>query len=370
MNGIYIYSTNEKDYKSNGESKKVLSQIKAFEHVGVNIKLLDVILDHKLHKIMYRLPGFGVYSNSFIKRCLNDIQNIDFVYIRKNIFDKTYYKLLKEIRKKNPRITIIVEIPTYPYFQEWGRLIDKPLIWKEKRIIPLISNNDLVDYYTTLSDDDFIFNIPTIKLNNCINIDDVTPKHNIQKKGEINMIGVALLASWHGYDRVIKGLRNYYKGDVSKNVFFHIVGEGPELNNLKSLTKEFGLDDYIIFEGKLNGDKLDYIYDHSNIGIGSLAPYRIDLIGTKSLKSREYCAKGIPYIKAGIDETFDSYKYCLTFPNNDTPIDINQILSFVDNIDYEAAVKEMREYARVNLSWEKYIKDILSRIKCKERVGE
>ena len=93
MKGIYIYSTNEKDYESNGESKKVLSQIKAFEEAQVKMKLLDAILDLKVHKLLYRLPGFGVYSNSFINECLNEAKNTDFIYIRKNIFDKSYINL-------------------------------------------------------------------------------------------------------------------------------------------------------------------------------------------------------------------------------------------------------------------------------------
>lgn len=362
MKGIYIYSTNEKDYESNGESKKVLSQIKAFEEAQVKMKLLDAILDLKVHKLLYRLPGFGVYSNSFINECLNEAKNTDFIYIRKNIFDKSYIKLLRKLRRENQKIKIFVEIPTYPYFQEWDRLIDRPFIWKEKKSIPKVKNENLVDYYMTLSDDDFIFGIKTIKLNNCINVGDISPKQMSHSFDEIHMIGVALLTSWHGFDRVIKGLYEYYKEDRVKKVFFHIVGEGTELNTLKSLTKKLNLEEYVKFEGKLQSNKLNHLYDISNIGIGSLAPYRKGLNETKSLKHREYCAKGIPFVKAGQDKTFDSYKYCLSTSNDETPIDINQIVDFVDEIDYTIAIKEMREYAEEKLNWKNYINTILSKV--------
>ena len=49
MQGIYIYSTNDKEYKANGEAKKVLSQVDAFKKKGIDIKLMDVVLDKKIY---------------------------------------------------------------------------------------------------------------------------------------------------------------------------------------------------------------------------------------------------------------------------------------------------------------------------------
>ena len=44
---------------------------------------------------------------------------------------------------------------------------------------------------------------------------------------EIRLVAVAGLAKWHGYDRLLEGLGEYYRTDVERKVIFHIVGEGP-----------------------------------------------------------------------------------------------------------------------------------------------
>ena len=364
MKGIYIYSSNDKDYKANGEAKKVLSQVKAFRKAGVDIEFLDVILDRKIDKVLYRMPFSGVYPKEFIRKCEKEVLDADFVFIRKNIFDGTYHKLLKTMKSANPNLKIIVEIPTYPYFQEWNRVIDKPLIWKEKRVIPKVAAEKLVDYYLTLTDDKEIFGIPTIKFSNCISVEDYTPKKCLQKTDEVHLIGVALLANWHGFDRLINGMKEYYQktDGYSTKVVFHIVGDGPELNNYKKTVDQCKLNNYVLFEGKHKGEDLDHFYDISNIGIGSLGMYRIGLEKATSLKLREYCAKGIPFIKASDDEVFNDYEYCLSFSNNDDPIDISKIVSWSETIDYEKAAVSMREYATHNLDWGRYIQDILMKI--------
>lgn len=363
MKGIYIFATNDRDYKANGEAKKVLSQVKAFKKAGVEIEFLDIILDKKIDKLLYRLPFNGVYSNSFIEKCSTLSKNADFVFIRKNIFDNTYYKLLKAIKNANPSTKIIVEIPTYPYFQEWNRLIDKPLIWKEKRVLPKVAENHLVDYYLVLTDDEEVFGIKTIKFDNCIDVDDYIPKLNLQKSDEVHLLGVALLANWHGYDRVIKGISDYYKEALNNTkVFFHIVGDGPEYSNLRSLVKQYNLENYVLFEGKQHGENLNDLFNICTIGVGSLGIHRKGLTNARSLKNREYCARGIPFIKAGGDAPFDNYEYCLSFADNDDPIDISKIVRWAEKIDFKKATNDMHDYAICNFDWCKYIKEILLKV--------
>lgn len=362
MKCIYIYSTNDRDYKSNGESKKVLSQIDAFVDYGIEVKLLDIILDKKIHKILYRLPGYGVYSSDFIARCKQEVLDSDFVYIRKNIFDKSYLKLLQELKKIKPTIKIFVEIPTFPYFQEWNRLIDKPLIIKEKKIIPRITKEKLVDYYLTLTDDTTIYGVPTIRFENCVTLKNYKIKENLQKGTEIHLIGVALLASWHGYDRIIQGLKAYYEINRDKKVVFHIVGVGPELNSLKKMVRDYNLFSYVIFEGKRFGEELDKLYNEAHVGIGSLAPYRMGMFSLKSLKTREYCAKGIPFVVVKGDSLFDDCEFSYVVSNDDTVISIEDICDFVSTIDYSTVSEKMRRYAEEHLDWKKFVKDIVDKV--------
>lgn len=362
MKCMYIYSTNDRDYRANGESKKVLSQIDAFVDNGIEVKLLDIVLDKKIHKLLYRLPWYGVYSSRFISECKQEVIDSDFVYIRKNIFDTSYLKLLQALKNTNPSVKIFVEIPTFPYFQEWNRVVDKPLIIKEKKIIPRVCEQKLVDYYLTLTDDVTIYGLPTIKFENCVTVQKYSIKKNLQKRNEVHMIGVALVATWHGYDRIVRGLTEYYNANQDKKVYFHIVGDGPELANLKRLVSENVLSSYVIFEGKKSGEELDALYDQAHIGIGSLAPYRMGFPSCNSLKTREYCAKGIPFVMTNDDSLFDNCEFSYGVPNDDTVIDIQDICDFVSTIDYSTISKRMREYAEEKLDWGKFVKDIAEKV--------
>jgi hypothetical protein len=364
MKGIYVYSTNDKDYMASGEAKKVLSQVKTFRNAGVEMCFVDVVLDRKIDKVLYRMPFRGVYSRDIIRKCEKEAVDSEFVFIRKNIFDRSYYMLLRAIRKVNPSIKVIVEIPSYPYFQEWNRVIDKPFIWKEKRIIPKVTREHLVDYYLTLTDDTEIYGIPAIEIDNCVLLEEYTPKKKLQNPEEVHLIGVALLAKWHGFDRVIRGMDEYYKknGDKCVKVIFHIVGDGPERYNLQKLSEQCSLEKFVIFEGRQKGTELDHLYDISDVGIGSLGLFRKGIVTAKSLKLREYCAKGIPFIKGGGDPSFDDYLYCLSFSNDDKPIDISAVVNWARKTDYDLAVKSMREYAASNLDWEKYIRKVMNKV--------
>ena len=49
-----------------------------------------------------------------------------------------------------------------------------------------------------------------------------------KKDGTIVLLAVATLAKWHGYERVIKGLYNYYADGGERNIIFNIVGNGEQ----------------------------------------------------------------------------------------------------------------------------------------------
>ena len=43
-------------------------------------------------------------------------------------------------------------------------------------------------------------------------------------ENELHLIGVAEIHFWHGFDRLIKGLKEYYAHNPGYKVYFHIVG--------------------------------------------------------------------------------------------------------------------------------------------------
>lgn len=142
------------------------------------------------------------------------------------------------------------------------------------------------------------------------------------------LLGVASLAKWHGYDRVLRGLRELLdrKTDIVPHVSF--AGHGPTTADLEELCASLGLDDHVTFHGMTTGDAPVELFDQSDIATASLGMHRIGLESASSLKTREYYARGIPFVFAGADESFDqNFPFALRVPVGDAPIDLGKIVA-------------------------------------------
>lgn len=196
-----------------------------------------------------------------------------------------------------------------------------------------------------------------IYLNNGIEIDSIPEKKEKNNK-EIVLIGVANISWWHGFDRIIKGIKKYTGKEKIK---FNIIGEGPEKNNLQKLTNSLGLEKQVIFQGIKSGEKLNKEFDQSDMGISSIGMHRINIKTASTLKSREYCARGIPFILGYEDKDFKEKKFVLTVEGNDNPIDMKKIVTFY-NQTKKIKPKEIRKYAKENLSWDIQLQKIKNKI--------
>lgn len=103
--------------------------------------------------------------------------------------------------------------------------------------------------------------------------------------------------------------------------------------------------------GYKTGDELDCLYQKVDIAVASLGLYRVGLQSVSMLKTGEYMAKGLPIITASdidILEDFD-YPYNCKFSNDDTYIDITQMIRFYDSLYKKYSKSQLanniREYA-------------------------
>ncbi|MCD8326428.1 MAG: glycosyltransferase, partial [Lachnospiraceae bacterium] len=92
---------------------------------------------------------------------------------------------------------------------------------------------------------------------------------------EIVMICVSSCLNWHGYDRVIEGLRIYYETFHDIVVKLNLVGDGPELKHYKELASEYKLEPYVVFYGNLYGLKLDEVYLNSHVALDAMGRHRV-----------------------------------------------------------------------------------------------
>jgi hypothetical protein len=179
---------------------------------------------------------------------------------------------------------------------------------------------------------------------------------------ELNLIGVAEIHEWHGFDRLVKGLADYYSKSQNYIVRFHVVGYffSAEIENeFKKIVTDNHMEDNVILYGKKHGQELDRLFEKCDFGIGSLGRHRVGIDKIKTLKNREYAARGIPFIYSETDSDFDTRPYVLKAPADETAIDIDSIVSFCKR--FLMSPKEIRNSIS-SLSWENQMKTVLNSV--------
>lgn len=357
MKGIYI---TEYYISLPGVEKKIKSQIDIFNKNKLEVDRIIIQSKNKINKIITRLPFF------YKKYKLENIEKYKYIYIRKPLIDKGLILELERIKKINNNIKILLEIPTYPYDKELMNLIDytsllKERIWRKKL-------HKYVDRIVTYSQDKYIYGIKTIGISNGINIKQIQPINPI-KHSEINIIAVAVFSNWHGYDRFIKGMYNYYKLKNNQKVILHLVGEGNSLNLYKDMAKKYNIEDKIVFYGKKEGAELDDIYNKCDIALDAMGRHRSGVYYNSSLKGKEYAAKGIPII-SGVHTELDNesnFKYYYRVPADESVINVEKVVEIYNNIynsgvSREEIIRYIREYALNNFDMNYAFKSVIDYI--------
>lgn len=355
---------------NNGISKKISYQLDAFKKLGMNTHMCYMDESNTKKRVVDNLTiadyGNGIISkikkrtdfSSITKYARNN--QIDFVYIRSNHNANPFtICMIKQMKKAGMKV--VMEIPTYPYDFEYyaqgmGRYILFDKIFRNKLAYYL-------DAIVTFSDYDKIFGQKTIRISNGIDFNSVRLKTSINDTSrELNLIGVAEIHKWHGFDRLVIGLSNYYSQHQDYTVRFHVIGyfysqEGED--EFRKLISDNNMEKYVILYGKKHGEELDNIFNLCDFGIGSLGRHRAGIQKIKTLKNREYAARGIPFIYSETDSDFDNKPYVLKAPADETPIDINEIVRFYKQTSFSP--QEIRESIKY-LSWENQMRIVLSSI--------
>lgn len=366
MKGIYLYSNSINLKSPTGIEKKVLAQIEALNNFELNCTMITATNTSSIFaRILSRLP----FTNLNPKWEYNDeLDKADFIYIRKPPYCTGYFiHMLKKVKRNNPDVVIILEIPTYPYDQEFKEYNRYILLCKDR--FNRRKYGKYIDRIVTFSGDRQIFGVQTIQTQNGIDVKSIHARRSgLRLNSEVHMLALAMFAPWHGYDRLLKGLKAYEEENNVVKVKIDFVGEGPALGNYMELASELGIEESVTFHGMLTGRELDDVFDNSDIAIASLGVHRIGLENVSTIKAREYCARGIPFVKAYEDADFDSnFEFALTIEASDEPADIKAIIEFSNKIkskytDAEIILK-MREYAEDQLSWESKLYPVVEFIK-------
>ncbi len=190
------------------------------------------------------------------------------------------------------------------------------------------------------------------------------PVRNAPALGDhINLLflkGTSTLASWNGLDRLIASIDAYHAQRPETAHHFRILICG------KFMEGEIPTRDYIEHLGYLRGAELEAVFNRAHLAVSTLCSYRRGLEESAILKTREYFARGIPFIFAYTDVDFDNSETVrsntLRFPNSDALMDMAAVEVFArgrmadlqhpadmhawaeGQLDYRIKMKKLRDF--------------------------
>lgn len=358
--------------EANGITKKILAQVEALKNYGFDIHFCHFVKQDGVRywaingvavdrigtkKDVILRSIFGTYHNKILSHIKKE--GISHVYLRYSHNGSPFFNsFLRQLHKAG--VKILLEIPTYPYDGEKSSL---PLLRRLPFYMEKLSRKNFhkyIDKVVTFSDDKEIFGITTINISNAVDIDQIPLRASKPKNKHLCMTGVANTNFWHGFDRMIAGIAEYYKGSPSRTVHFNIVGNGPVNCELEELCIQKDVGKYVHFLGPKQGEELNAIMAETDICIGCLACHRKNIAEVKSLKNVEYAARGIPFIYSERNYDFDNQPYVIKAPQDESPIDITRLIEQFEGIDIPP--EEIRHTVS-HLTWQQQMRIVANFIK-------
>lgn len=368
---------------ASGITKKMLAQIKGLRQNGHEVHVCtydksDVgdccrFVDDKIIR-NYGHGALGALRQRMSYSCIFDYclsHQIDFVYVRHFMNSNPWLVSLFH-RLKVSGVRCVMEVPTYPYDQEFEFL---PFKYKLSLFFDKLFRQQLaaqMDAIVTFSDEKEIFGQRTINISNGIDLDELPLHAPVDSSKELHMIGVAEVHPWHGFDRIIAGLGEYYrnvrcKSEEEREVYFHVVGyvwpsemDGSDkVPGFAPIIKKYDIEKYVVFHGKLFGEELNKVFSQCSFAVGSLGRHRSGITHIKTLKNREYAGRGIPFIYSECDSDFDHQPYVLKAPADESPVDVQHIVDFLGSFDcVPAVIRKSVEF----LSWKNQMQRVIGTI--------
>lgn len=368
----FFYANINKYDKSIGISRKVMDQIHALRNMGHEVfyttytkngvQILDNC-DQVVYQKKYRVnqKAFRILRREIlIKNVCQYIKTqgdfFEVCYVRFHYFDQNFNKMLK-IMKYHAKV--IIEAHGYPY-REWTWSL--PFVFINIRDIVFEPfGRKYIDLVAAISNHQNIWGRKTIFIDNAIDVDSIKLHNRKPEENILNLISVAIEQPYHGYEKIIRGLYYYYRNGGTKKIYIFMVGD--YYKRTKKLVNDLQLNRNIFFLGKLQGKQLDDIYDQSDLAIGTFSKRANDEWGS-SIKTKEFFAKGIPFINGWREYSFDdSYPYMKRFDMNVEYIDFNVVIDFYNSIkDTKNISMEMRRFAEEHFLWEKQFEKIFDEI--------
>ncbi|MFD2390059.1 glycosyltransferase [Enterococcus gallinarum] len=300
---------------------------------------------------------------SLNKLAINQLKEkkFDYLYFRNTLKPSVYQLLLFRQAKKNG-VKIIYELPTFPYYKEqisvaknklftfFKLTIDFltfPILYHYSNVIPVIISNSKKRILKKM-----------FAITNGISDENIPLRSIEEKTTDLNLVGVGTLYPYHGFDRIIRSLELQRK----YNFNFYIIGDGPDIENLKKISKKLNVDEKVHFLGRLDRDELAKVFETMDIGISALALYKRGADLDTTIKLVDYLCRGIPSVSSGKQIYHNNLIFEVS--NNDSLINLDEVGDWFNNLNEEVIKKEQGKNIE-KYSWEYILKEIFIKVEVK-----
>ena len=352
---LYVAFVDFADTRFAGVAKKINNQIKVFEAAGYPVTLVTrygsgvAVYSGSERRLIE--SDIGVFSRKVLTAAAYaEVTKGGFgcCYLRFQFFCGNVLRLLRRLKAAD--VCSVVEIPTFPY--------DNELKMQGLRGIPkLICDRyyrykcaKSIDQFTTYCNDREIYGVPAIALSNGIIVEDIPVSSSQYAPDKINIVSLSSMLPWHGIDRAINGLAEYYNNGGCKDIHLYIAGEGGEKESYEALAAKHGLDTRVTFCGPTYGKQLDELFDKCTVGLCTIGAHRRGELYSSPLKTVEYIARGLAVV-SGVQLAFmpEGTHGLFTVPADDSPLDFFAIEQWYDGLMEPGADvlhSQIRKYAR------------------------
>jgi len=179
------------------------------------------------------------------------------------------------------------------------------------------------------------------------------------KKGKKFLVGyVGVIAEGEGLDLLLQSVKHIIS--IRSDIQFAIVGSGTELEKIKQLTTEMGLNEHVDYYGRVDDNLLVDILNTADVCVNPDRPTAWNDLSTMN-KIMEYMALKKPIVQYDLKEGRFSAQESSLYAENSNTIDFaNKVICLIDHPEERRKMGEYGYQRIINtLSWEHESKKLI-----------
>jgi hypothetical protein len=342
------------------------TEIKEEMHLSDGIRFIPVFFKPEGYfRLLRERRAFEKAIEKYTKSKVESDAKIYFRYVYASRYLLRFFRAFRGRIVVNHVTSEIPEIQLYKPNQDSG-LVSRVLGLIENKWIPIfqeiifgsrmralakcavVNSVDIGEYENTISTRKYrYFIIPDgVKA-------EAFPKHQAPViDGIVRMVflkGATTDAVYNGIDRLVVSLQQSQYRDK-----FTLTIIGPNQQEDMKMVQKMGMESQVFFKDFMSKEALDIELNQYHLGVSTLALHRKGIRSTSTIKSREYCARGIPFIfghhDPDLSESNLNGRYFMEFPADESLIDFSKVYDFIsrlyeNNLDMEV----LRSFAKESL---------------------